>query len=215
MASGQIIPAAFRLHPERLRELCAETLEVGGPGAAGIMELVDEAAAYFEEVQRQFPGPKTYETALKCVDILSGDAGRIFLSPGNWSEAGRALGWPLSGFAFDAEQLIRLGARVRPYDLISHYAVLIRHAMQEEPFGAAAKDRVLAGIRRIHKQGELSDEAALNAIQVFRINPGEELWRPHERRKYEWPSGMEIVWDGPLSLEYVVEIRRDDELIGP
>lgn len=214
MDAGRIIPAAYRLDPERIQGLCADMLrDASGPGMQGVLELVEEATAYFMEIQESFPGPKTRETALKCEDILSGDAGRIFLSPGTWSEAGRALGWPLSGFAFDAERLIELGARFRPKDLGSSYWSLFRRVLENSDSPADAKERILDGIRKIHEKGELSGRDAIKALEIFLLKPGEEGLTPDERRKYEWPSGTEMVWDDPLPIDLVVEIRKNDQIL--
>jgi hypothetical protein len=76
-----------------------------------------------------------------------------------------------------------------------------------------AKEIVLEGLHKIHDTREMGGEDALQALEMFRLQPGEETLRPHERRKYEWRSGTEVVWDGPLPLDLAVEIRRDDQVI--
>jgi len=167
------------------------------------------------EVQERFPGPKTSETALKCEDILSGDAGRIFLSPGNWSEAGRGLGWPLSGFAFNAEYLVSRGARCRPRDLLSAYWSLIRKTLDDPEVASPteAKRRILDGLLEIQDGGELDGEDALAALESFRLQPGDELLHPYDRERSGWPTQTEIVWDGPLPVGVAVEIWRDDRIV--
>lgn len=216
MEAGRIIPAAYRLDPERIRGLCGEMLrDASSPAADGVMELVDEAAAYFQSVQEASIGHKTWETALRCEDILSGDSGRVFLSPEGWSEAGRGLGWPLSGFVFDAEQLIRMGARFRRRDLGSSFWVLFRHTMEQATSPEDAKERILEGIREILEKGEVGGEEALEAIQVFHLDSGDEKLRPHERRPWQQgaPRGSEIIWDGPLPLDLAGEIWRDENIV--
>lgn len=214
MAAGQIVPAAYRIDPELVQDLCSTDMlrDNSGPGVDGVRELVEEAAAYFRSVQAEFPGPKTRATALKCQDILSGDGGRIFLSPGTWSEAGRALGWPLSGFVFDAEQLIKMGARFRKDDLYSTFWVLMDNAMNASS-RAEAKEIVLGGLHKIHDTREMGGEDALQALEMFRLLPGEEAMSPHERQKYEWRRGTEVVWDGPLPLDLALEVWKNDKVI--
>jgi hypothetical protein len=212
-AEGRIIPAAYRLHLEKVKQLCDEFLEPyhGTPVGEALIELIDEALAYFASLQIR---TGTYATALKCEDILAGDAGRIFLSPGNWSEAGRALGWPLSGFAFDAEDLIQNGAAYRPYDIGSSYSSQIYKVAQMQVNSAEeAKAAILNIFHDLFDKKQLFGDQALRELEIYRLQPGEESLRPDERGKGSWHSNDEIVWEGPLSLDAAVEIRKDDRLV--
>jgi hypothetical protein len=213
--AGVIFPGVYRLDPAVIFRLCEEELsrERGTYVGEALLELSQEAVQYFREAQAAFLGQKSEYTAFKCLDILSGDAGRIFLSPGTWSEAQRALGWPLTGFAFDAEALIQAGARVRREDFLSYYSGAARRTKEDPHIQSVeiAKKKFLSEIAKIHER-ELSGDEAIQALDPFRVQPGEEARRPHERKKYEWSSGMEIVWDGPLALDHVVEIRENDVL---
>lgn len=216
VAAGEIIPAAYRLDPAVLRRLCeAVPVEGANPNAVEALEvLLNEAVDYFTEVQKNLPAPRTTATALKCQDILSGDAGRIFLAPGNWSEAGRALGWPLSGFVFDAEDLIRKGAVVRKWDYFSAYAVLLRDVLQGGASSAEAAGRAfLDGLSKIHGR-QLQGAAAVDQLLRYDVTKDQEHLKPQEfANKLGFSAQEEVIWEGPLSLDLAVEIWKDDVII--
>lgn len=217
MDAGEIIPAAYRLDPDRIIDLCREDLdsklEGSSPSGQAIIELVEEAISYFKDRQRGLQVEKTRATALKCIDILSGDAGRIFLSPGTWSEAGRGLGWPLSGFVFDAEVLIENGAVLRKWDFFSNYQRVLGEILQDRSIQSVneAKKRFLAGIQAIHGR-QLVGGAAVDIIRRYEIPAGMEHLKPYE---HNWHPYEELVWDGPLPLDLVIEIWENDVRIQP
>lgn len=159
MEAGRIVPAAYRLDPGMIHELCEQDvgprLDMASHAGQAIEELVGEAVAYFERAQREIPGTKTRATALKCIDILSGDAGRVFLAPASWSEVGRALGWPVSGFVFDAEELIHEGALVRKSDYFWAYSAALSDLLKEPSIGSVneAKEWFTRRIGDIHEIG--------------------------------------------------------------
>jgi hypothetical protein len=213
LESGQIVPAIFRLHPDKISALCNELVEPyrGTLMESALGELVEEALNYFASMRI---GSGTHETALKCEDILAGDAGRIFLSPGNWSEAGRGLGWPLSGFAFDAEHLIQEGAAYRPDDIGSRFSgVILKVSEKQATSVEETKDMVVNGFNELLSKEQLFGDQALKEIGIYRLQQGEELTPPYERRKRNWHSGDEILWDGPIPVEWAVEIWRDDRIV--
>jgi hypothetical protein len=218
--AGQIIPAAYRLDPDRIRELCREdvghTYDMTGASGRAIAELMEEAAAYFATMQREIGIEKTQATALKCIDILSGDAGRIFLSPGTWTEAGRGLGWPVSGLVFDAEVLIDNGALLRKWDFFSNYSIALKDAVGNASGSVdEIKGRFLANIKEIH-EGQLYGAEAMDVLRRYEIAPGKEHLKPYDlQRQRGFSVQEEIVWDGPLSLDLAVEIWENDERIMP
>src|SRR3990170_2710445 len=67
----------------------------------------------------------------------------------------RGLGWPLSGFAFDAEYLVSRGARYRLRDLLSAYWSLIRKTLDDPEVASPteAKRRILDGLLEIQDGG--------------------------------------------------------------
>jgi hypothetical protein len=219
--AGQIVPAAYRLDPARIWDLCQEdvgrTFDMTSPAGLAITELVEEAVAYFEAMQRGLQVEKTSATALKCIDILSGDAGKVFLSPGTWSEAGRGLGWPLSGFVFDVETLIGNGALLRKWDFFSSYSVALKNAV-ESASGLPAnkiKDQFVAKIESILNR-QISGAEAMEILRRYAVAPGEEHLKPYElRHERGWSVQEEIVWDGPLPLDLAIEAWKDDERIMP
>lgn len=221
MDAGQIVPAAYRLDPDRITDLCKEDmgpgLDMASPGGKAISDLTEEAVAYFGDMQRGLHAEKTRATALKCVDILSGDAGRVFLSPGTWSEAGRGLGWPLSGFVFDAEVLVEGGAVLRKRDFFSHYQRVLRDLLENKSIQSAdeAKELFLSGIQAIHGK-QLRDGAAADAIRRYEVPDDKGHLKPYElQRDLGWSVQEELVWGGPLPLDLAIEIWQDDELIVP
>lgn len=208
-SDGQILPAAMRLDPEVIRTQCLEPLEnASGPGAEAVKELVEEAVEFYS----QYRGEAS-RTGLLCEDLLAGDGGRIFLSPGNWAESTRALGWPASGFAFDAEALIEQGARFREDDLGSKFKSLLLDVLQNSPSKEEGKENFLEGVRRILDRYEVGGQGALDKIQAYKILPGQEEFHPYERRQSGWARHAEIVWEGPLGLDLIVETWKDDRLI--
>jgi hypothetical protein len=213
LEAGRIVPAIFRLHPDKIGSLCEELVNPyrGTPTEEALRELVNEALEYFASMR---VGSGTHETALKCEDILAGDAGRIFLSPGNWSEAGRGLGWPNSGFAFDAERLIQEGAAYRPDDIGYRFRSVIQKVAE---IGAdsveESKAMIVNGFNELLSKGQMFGSQALKEIEIYRLRQGEERVPPYERRKRTWHSQDEILWDGPLPVDWAVEIWRDDRIV--
>jgi hypothetical protein len=221
MEAGRIVPAAYRLDPDRILDLCEEDvgprLDTASPAGQAVAELIEEAVAHFKALQEEIRASKTRATALKCIDILSGDAGRVFLSPGTWSETGRALGWPLSGFVFDAEILVENGALLRKWDFFSNYQGVLRDLIEDRSIRSVeeAKERFLAGIKAIHDR-QLSERSAKAAIQPYEIATGEEHLKPYElQQKRGFSVQEELVWDGPLSVDLAVEVWEDDKRIIP
>jgi hypothetical protein len=217
--AGQVVPAAYRLDPSRIRELCRENigpwLDTASPAGQAAAELIEEAVTYFEALQ-EVGAAKTRATALKCIDILSGDAGRVFLSPGTWSEAGRALGWPLTGFVFDAEVLVENGALLRKWDFFSNYQRVLRDVLEDRLIGSVegAKERFLAGIKAIHDK-QLSGADAIDILRRYEIAAGEEHLKPYEMQQRRGFSVQEeLVWDGLLPLDLVIEVWQDDMIVG-
>lgn len=219
MEAGGIVPAAYRLDVDRIRDLCEEDvgprLDIASPAGQAIVEFTEEAITYFEDIQRGSPSRKTRATALKCIDILSGDAGRVFLSPGTWSEAGRGLGWPLSGVVFDAEVLVGNGAFLREMDFFSSYQRVLRDLLEDRSIGSVeeAKERFGAGIKVIHDK-QLAGADAIDVLRRYEIAVGEEHLKPYElQRKRGFSVQEELVWDGPLPLDLAIEVWQDDMIV--
>lgn len=199
---GKILPAIGRLDPSQIKEDCESFLfdvehygetEPVKKTLSALRSLIVEKVRDLKEHQKQKGiKPIRIETQFHCADFLADDLDAVFLSVHGWlewveiPEHGR---WP-TGFVFDAEELVRLGARVRDYDFGARYGTEIERAVSysyEEP--EIAKHAIMRFLANV-KQGEMSGRFALSFLK-------------------EWKRGAddlpEIVWRGPLPLHYAVQ----------
>jgi hypothetical protein len=203
---GAILPAAWRMHADQALYMCEEELENSEQqpeSRRGVDRLLHEQIREISELQKRegLNLLKTQSTMLSCLDLIAGDFMNVFLSPGGFTNATIARGWPLSGFAFDAEDLIRRGAEYRPRDFLSQY----RGAVSGTLRSGLDEDRAYAAARAsldIAKAGTLTGDEALKALAIFE-GPEHD---PTGYKKYDWPSDAEVVWRGPLPIDLAVEL---------
>jgi hypothetical protein len=210
---GAILPAAWRIHSDQALYMCEGELEqIYGQkpeGREGLERLLKEQAEAISELQKRegVKPPKNPATMLFCADLIAGDFMNVFLSPGGFTNMTIARGWPLSGFSFDAEELIRRGAEYRPEDFGHSFGHSVRDALRS---GDADEAYEIAK-RKMEEQHRwaLKGDEALDAIQVF-DNPSHD---PTTHKEYAWPSDAEVVWRGPLPLDLAVELWVSGKLV--
>jgi hypothetical protein len=200
LAEGQILPAIFRLTAETVRGLCKETLDlvlkmyVNPPepvlvGLQALRDLAAEAAEHYAAAPGAKPGFQT--TKLQCVDILSGDGARVFLSPWKWPLVTR--GKP-TGLVYDAEDLVRKGARYRPRDLLFDYTDAVWRGLGAWLTVENAKAAIVRGLRDVSMWEYQGDDA----LTGLRASEG---------------TRAEIVWEGPLPVDGAREIWFEGERV--
>jgi hypothetical protein len=203
---GAILPAAWRMHSDQALYLCEGELEdISGqkPEARqGVDRLLHERIREISDLQKRekLNPPLTHTTMLFCADLIAGDFMNVFLSPGGFTNAMAARGWPLSGFAFDAEELIRLGAEYRPEDLGFHFKSAINSTLRSDFGKHGAYEAVKISLEE-KRLKVLKGNDVLKAMKIF-DKPSHD---PTAHREYDWPANPEIVWHGPLPLDLAVE----------
>lgn len=198
LEEGQVVPAVHRLSGKTIRGICDETLDlvlrmyaVGAPpeiltGIQALRELGEEAAAFYERIAKP-AGAEFQTTKLQCVDILSGDGGKVFLAPWRWPLVAHGK---KTGLVYDAEDLVRRGAGYRPKDLMFDYSEAVWEGLRGWRTVGEAKGAILRSLKAALKW-EYHGEDALSGL---RASAGR---RP------------EITWEGPLPVEWAMEIWSD------
>lgn len=214
LSIGSILPAAYRIDPDQAVEMCEKELgDIGfqtTEARRGVARLLDERVREVIELQEResVRSARAPATMLFCADLLAGDFMNVFLSPGGFTSASLARGWPLSGFGFDAEELVRRGAEYRPQDLLFSFRHAVAKTMRT---GLGEQESYKAVKQELERQrhGTLYEDAALEALKVF-DDPAHD---PTSHKKYDWPSNAEVVWTGPLPLDLAVEVWGSGELL--
>ena len=198
LQKGVISPVAFRLDPDYLVETCVGLIDNvheyaaddGNPRAVrGVELLIEKRRKEIAAVSNR----ETDETGLFCGDLLAGDAFSVFLSTGQWGRIDETV--IPNGFVFDAEDLIRRGAVIRGGDLLDAYDYILPGAAWLEGSAAAIRKELERQLAQIKQEAQLKGEAA---IAHLKKDPG------------EWD---ELVFPGPVDLDWAVEMWEDGVLI--
>lgn len=194
--SGAIRPAVERVDPavfaadcdERISEK-ADHLEAEGrsvdPAALEALrrladDLVRGLSAWQEERGLR---PRRTATAFKCLDFLAGDEKYVFLEVGKWP-------WwaddPPSGLVFDAEDLVRKGARVGKVDLAMTYDDVVDRFLTKRRWEDVddAYRAIEAALEEIPEKERVEGKAALGLLRKGKAK--------------------ELVWEGRLPTEGAV-----------
>jgi hypothetical protein len=217
LKAGALLPAVYRAHPEAVVEACTQEMNKiveasMTPARAGVTRILEERVDQIEAIQEQegitpIPNP---DSMLWCADLAGGDFQRVFLTPGVFVGDSAARGWPLTGFAFDAEELIQKGAEYRREDFLSDFRFALRKVLESDLSEEEAYAQASQNIDLVLDQA-LDGETALEAIQIY-DDPSKD---PREHPKYDWPSRSEVVWTGPLPLDLAVEFWLNGKAYSP
>ncbi len=199
LKEGVILPANQRLARAVMEERCFSKTKTRGMPLAG--EFPDATGSAFQalkslarEIVNTLPEEGSTDTKFTCLDLLAGDLNRVFLTVGRgW------FGNIQNGFIFDAEELIRNGARVRDRDVLDdiHRAItkMMKRTYRSLP---RAKSAIRGAIRAAVAAHVSSGSRALGDIEICLENP---------------PCAAELTWNGPLPLDHAVEAWREGERI--
>jgi len=217
---GAILPGALRLDPALFLEKCeleilerADVAAIDDPEVKlnttvfeALKQLASESMEGLRRLQREAGVVGTQRTTqYACPDLLAGDLERVFLSLESWPSWARQISEEpqLHGFVFDAEDLVKKGARLRPRDLLKKYRWAIEDVLRSR---IRSKDKayteILKALERVQKDGELRGKGAL----AFMFSDA--MYRQREEAR-ESGVTMELVWDGPLPLELAVSVRPE------
>lgn len=207
LEQGAILPGIYRLSEEEIRATCGKDAKGYdaryGPNPVvlgGLSQLMDEFIRDHAEMLSRKAGP----TALRCPDILAGDAGRVFLSAYRWTLARdiEKRSFQKTGLVFDVIDLVKKGAAVRPSDLYGdfHWELIdqfkARYAYREQ-----ALENIASGLASRMEAGSLHGDEA-----IAYLHKGLE----DDQIAYDLEQeDIEVVWDGPLPVEWAVEEWRN------
>ena len=194
LLDGKLTPAIDRMDLLASRLRCGDFMATAGARERvhpfsfdSLGDLLEERLDEIDPSDFPEASRTRSETQFHCVDLLAGDLENIFLSLREWPEW---LQDPENGFAFDAEQLVRKGARVRPFDLIDDYEAGIWEALQKDR--GQDVDDLKAVFRRVQKKNEFRGRKALEFVRS--------------------KSRGELVWKGDLPVNWSDEIWREGQL---
>jgi hypothetical protein len=193
-AEGVLWPASHRLQRAEMENRCFDPKHPRGQPFTEEFRLADPNALkaltqMARDVTRTLPVHGDPHTKFTCLDLLAGDLDLIFMTVDRW------FGNIQNGFVFDAEELVRNGARVRSHDVIDDIHLAIDEVCHK-PFKtvSGAKRSLSNAIHRAVSAATTSGEAALEEIAYCAQHP---------------PCSAELVWRGPLTLDAAVEAWRD------
>jgi hypothetical protein len=220
LREGVIYPGIRRINPEALQTLCfsgdsEEGMpalydqfigDYGGDGPQKIawdalVGLVEDSVERVKSIQRSEGWvPSQARTQFMCLDLLAGDLGRVFFSIWNWA-------WWVpkgdeTGFVFDAEDLIRRGACVRPHDLLKRYTMdvidqLARKFMSRE----RAARGIMQAIRKAQRDGQWCGDEATEFLH------GKDSGSAEDKAMVSG-SRAELVFTGPVKLEWAIDLMQ-------
>lgn len=207
LAEGAILPGIYRLNEEAIRGACEKDAKgydarygLNPVVVGGLSQLIDEFIRDHAEMFIRKAGP----TALRCPDILVGDAGRVFLSAYRWTLARdiEKRRFPKTGLSFDAIDLVKKGAAVRPFDLYGHFhwelidKFQARYASREQ-----ARENIARGLASRVEAGSLYGDEAIAYLHKG-LKDDQILYDLEQ-------EDVEVVWEGPLPVEWAVEEWRN------
>lgn len=219
VARGEILPGSMRLDPDLFLEKCEleflelaekasidEDVKLNATVLGALKDLARESIEGLRRLQRSFGSEGTQRTTqYACPDLLAGDLQRVFLSVQDWPHWAAQISEEdrFHGFVFNAEDLVEKGARLRPKDLLKDYRWALEDLLRTR---MRSKDRAyvaaIKALDRVQRDGEWKSGSAI----AFLISPS--MYESRERAREEG-STVELVWDGPLPLEWAVEVKPE------
>lgn len=193
LAQGRIEPASVRMDRWEMEIECFTGKERGSTLKQRFPRAKGNAWKALQEIARErvaaLPETGVTHGLFNCLDLIAGDFDLIFLKPGNWYSID-------NGFVFDAQELIKKGARFRRTDLLGGFHAAIAGALSDtyDSVGAA-KESVELEIQAILDHFQTSGRSALRAM------------------KDGMTDSSEIVWRGPLPLDLAIEVWENGKNI--
>lgn len=196
---GELRPAWEHTNPDAAAQLCAgwvEEAEKDGSGAvpAAIQALKDLIEERLDEIA-SVP-PYSEGSRFQCEDLLAGDYDNVFLSVDEWHQAlSTEEVERVSGFVFDAENLIKKGGTLRRQDLIDEYWQTLSNFLYKP--GGRKTGELKKQLGRVRRKYELT---GLGALAALRREGGEAFG--------------EILFPDRLPLDLAVEVWENGERVG-
>lgn len=186
---GMIHPASSRMDRHEMEIECFTGKDRGSTLIQRFPKATQKARAALKELAQEkidrLPESGLTQGLFNCLDLLAGDFELIFLRPGGWYSVD-------NGFVFDAEQLLRKGARFRRTDLLGGYHAAVEAALQDKYDSIEAAKEVI--------------ELEIGAIQDHFQSTGR---RAIKAMKEGLTPTSEIVWRGSLPLDLSIEVWQE------
>lgn len=197
LSVGEIKPAIERLDRSEMEAECftdparGATLTQRFEKATPIVMKALEAIA--KEKIAKLPDSGFTHGLFNCVDLIAGDLEYVFLKPGNWYSLP-------NGFVFNAEDLLKKGAKFRGQDLLGGYNAVIEGASEESFTSVSDAKRYLEEeLGAIHEFFQSTGRAAIQKMKVaLPPSPGDLA---------------EIVWPGALPVSMAVEVWENGKKV--
>lgn len=218
-ARGEILPGAMRLDPDLFLKKCElefleladivsidEDVKLNLTVLSVLKDLARESVEGLRRFQR-FAGVTGTQrmTQYACPDLLAGDLERVFLSLESWPSWAKQISEEpeLHGFVFDAEDLVKKGARLRPRDLLRKYRWALEDLLRSK---MRSKDKAYTEALRALERAQREGERRGNDALAFMFSDA--MYRLREEAR-ESGRTIELVWDGPLPLEWAVSVKPE------
>ncbi len=200
---GYIIPASERLDREEMDAECFGDEDRGSTIRQKWPKATPNALAALEELARvkvnDLPKSGITQSLFNCADLIAGDLELIFLRPGNWYSVP-------NGFVFDAEELLKHGARFRPRDLLGEYVSALDIVVRQNYRSLrAARREILAMLDLVKGEMEYKGKGAYKVL--------EECMKGKGICSKQGSYDHEIVWPGPLPLRMAIETWKNGKRI--
>lgn len=197
---GDLRPALEHTNPDVAARLCAGWVEEAEKDDSGafpdaIQSLKDLIEERLDEIA-SIP-PYSEGSRFDCEDFLAGDYDNVFLSVDWWHQALSTEEVDrISGFVFDAENLIMKGGMFRPQDMIDEYWQTLSDFLYK-PDGRKTAEALKNRFQRVRRKYEIGGSRAIAALR---------------RKGYEGLA--EILFPGRLPLDLAIEIWENGEQVG-
>lgn len=204
LSRGKIEPAITRLDRGDMEKECFTGLDRGATIDQRFEGANPKVLAALKAIARdklkKLPRSGLVQSLFNCVDLIAGDLELIFLKPEEWYSL-------QNGFVFDAEELLRKGARFRPTDLLGNYNYVIEQLAYQN-------------FRTVTEAREAVEEALRDERDTRELTGQEGIWDLKECIEHagdysgeEGTCNGEIVWRGALPLDLAIEVWQNGEEI--
>lgn len=203
LSVGQILPAIERLDKSEMEAECFTGKNRGSTIRQKWPKATPKALEALEEIAREkideLAETGVTHSLFNCADLIAGDLEVIFLSLGTWYSTD-------NGFVFDAEELLKQGAKFRPRDLLGEYVSAIRVVVnQTYRTMAQARREIEAMIDLVKAEMQYSGKGALEVLRQCLKKKGVCSVEPS--------FDQEIVWPGALPVDMAIEVWRNGKKI--
>lgn len=195
---GEIKPAIERLDRGEMEAECFTAPSRGATLKQRFKKASPMVMKALEQIAREkiaeLPESGFTHGLFNCLDLIAGDLEFVFLRPKEWYSLP-------NGFVFNAEDLLKKGAKFRARDLLGGYNAVIEGASEESFTSVSDAKRYLKEeLGAIHEFFQSTGRQGIQRMKEVMENP-------------EPGSTAEIVWPGALPVSMAIEVWENGKKV--